>query len=147
MVDSTIEAVRLSERYATDGTERADRASASLAEIRAGATDAGEQVKDLLQLASRLDEQSRAVGEAMFDVASITEETSASVQEMAAGSEEVVRSVEQISTVAEQTGAAAEDVTGATEMLSEAFRKMSGSAAELAAAAEHLRGLVGKFEI
>jgi len=147
VVDSTIEAVRLSERYATDGTERADRASASLAEIRAGATDAGEQVKDLLQLASRLDEQSRAVGEAMFDVASITEETSASVQEMAAGSEEVVRSVEQISTVAEQTGAAAEDVTGATEMLSEAFRKMSGSAAELAAAAEHLRGLVGKFEI
>lgn len=146
-VDSTIEAVRLSDQYVVDGTERADQASASLAEIRAGATAAGEQVSDLLQLATKLDEQSRSVGEAMFDVASITEETSASVEEMAAGSDDVVRSVERISTVSEETGATAEGVTRTIERLSSAFEQISGSASELVGAAEHLRGLVGRFEI
>jgi len=145
-INSTIGAVQASGEQVNEGSRLAGEAGKLLQEIEETALDTVHGISGLLTLADKLEERSRAVGQAMTDVAAVAEETSASAQEITAGSHNVVETIEKIARVSQDNASGAEEVASLTEEQSATSEEMAASANSLANSALKLKDLISQFK-
>ncbi len=83
----------------------------------------------------------------METVNAVVEENTASVEEMAAGSREVMEAMEGVASVAEENSAAVEEVSAGAEQMSAQVEEVVASAQALSTLAEQLRTMVAEFQV
>lgn len=130
-----------------EGVVLAKEAGKSLSEIVEGVKAANQQVNQIMSIISDLHNSSQKVNQAVSNVAAITEENSASTQEMAASTDQVNNSIQNIAAIAEESAAAAEEVSASTEEMTASLEQMSAYSEQLAQLAESLRSVVNQFKV
>jgi methyl-accepting chemotaxis protein len=122
---------------------------------------AGKSLADVLQLAEASCDGSQSIAAAaqrmnslavdlkgvMDLVAMVAEQSTASTEEMAAGSTEVDTSVQNIAKIAVENDLAARSVNASTAAVSDRIHAVSGSAQSLSTLADTLRDHVGRFTL
>lgn len=125
-------------REVETGTSLADNAGEALQKIQSTTDKVNEQIVAIDQVMQRIHGYSSEVVDSVSNIAAITEENSASTEEMAAGSAQVTRSIlniaghvessaatsAQISSAAESMYASAQEITGSAESLSDMVKKL-----------------------
>jgi len=133
-------------RRADEGIEVSRQAGEALAAIRTSARASADQVRSMLQRLHSVAASSQAVEETMGQVAAISQQNTASTEEMAAGSEHVLTAVHQVEQVA-RTGAT--NLKRVKEDLGQLVAVVYGTslaAQELAGLAAGLQAELGRTE-
>lgn len=98
-ISTVVESVQASGSRVEQGIFLVEEAGSSLSEIESGASEINGIVEGVLSGAERLNMRGKAVGDAMRDAASITEETSASAEQTSSTGDQVVGSIESVASV------------------------------------------------
>lgn len=146
-ISSTVNAVQMSGDQVREGTRLAGEAGLLLQDIEAVASRSAGSISNLLALADMMQNRSRAVGEAMTDVAAVTEENGAAAEQMSASSDQVVEAMKSIAVISRQNASSAQEVAASTEEQSATLEEMAASAENLAGLASKLKESVGQFRI
>jgi methyl-accepting chemotaxis protein len=146
LIKRTVESVQRSNEQIDEGGRLSDEASRILAEIEEGAVSASNEIAKLMVLVEDLNKKGQAVGEAMTNLAAITQESSASAEQMASSSDEIIRVVDTIAQVSEQNAASAQEVASSAEEQSATTEEMASSAETLSQTAHQLKALVNQFK-
>ncbi|MFY9306173.1 MAG: methyl-accepting chemotaxis protein [Bacillota bacterium] len=146
-IERTVEFVQRNNNEIDKGAHLADDAGQILREIESDAHTINNSIAELLSLIEELNQLGQNAGEAMRNLAVITEESSASAEEMASSADEVVRVIDSMTTVTEQNAANAQEIAAAAEEQSATTEEMASSAEELSRTAAELKSLVNQFTV
>lgn len=130
-----------------DGFHLASEAGKALAEILSMVEQTTLDMAAIASAVTELNESGRQVMDAVSSVAAITEENSAATEEMAAGADQVTRSMESIANITTETAAAAEEVSAAMEQMRGSTEEIGAAAGELSRTADQLRKQVLRFKL
>lgn len=142
-----VESMQVGTKEVEEGVNLAQEAGQSLNEIVDGVNTAGEHVHKIMGIINEILSNSKAVTEAVNNVAAITEENTAATEEMSASTEQVNSSMLKMSSVSEESAASAEEVSASTEELTASIEEMSASSEQLAKMAQELQNLVSQFKV
>lgn len=146
-IERTVEFVQRNNDDIDEGVRLADDASRILSEIESDAVTTSNSIAELLRLMEGLSQVGQGVGDAMTSLAAITEESSASAEEMASSTDEVVKVIGSIAAVSEQNAASAQEIASSAEEQSATTEEMASSAEELSRTAAELKSLVNQFKV
>jgi len=145
-IDSTIDSVEESREKVKKGNELVQRAITILEEIEETATHAADGAIGVLEMAENVNKASRRVGDAMTDLAAITEQSSAAAEQITSSAEEVLGTMTSIAAVSEQNAAASQEVAASTEEQHAIAEEMTNVAKDVADIAKELENLVVQFK-
>ncbi|HEY3366166.1 MAG TPA: methyl-accepting chemotaxis protein [Symbiobacteriaceae bacterium] len=147
---STVRAVQMTGQGTAEveeGVKLAADAGRALAEILASVEQTTRDIGDISVAAGQIQASSREMEQAVQAVAAVSEENTASSEQMAAGAEQVTDSVGGIAAVSEQNAATSEEVAASVEEMNAAMEEVAASAQSLAQVAAQLRDQVGRFKV
>ncbi|WP_418791582.1 methyl-accepting chemotaxis protein [Phosphitispora sp. TUW77] len=142
-----VESMQVGTKEVEAGVGLAQDAGKSLSEIVIGVKSAGDNVHKIMGLINDILANSREVSKAVGNVAAITEENTASTEEMSASTEEITSSMQNVAFISEENASAAEEVSASTEELTASIEEISGSSQELAQMARELKNMVSQFRL
>ncbi len=146
----TVEAVHSMEagtEKVVAGVEVAQNAGKTLEEIVKVAEMTGLEIQNIINSIGEVLVLSDDVAKASLNIAAITEENSASTEEMATGSKQVSDSVEGIAALIQQSSAATEEVFASAEEVNKSNENIAVLAQNLKKTGHRLEGLVGQFRL
>jgi len=129
------------------GVARANQAGDALANILKAAEAVQKQAQSALAATQHMMTLSGDLVAATDVVSGVVKETMAATAKMAAGSEVVVQSMENIASVSEENGAAVEEVSAETEEMSAQVEEVSASAQSLSEMAVTLQQAIAQFMV
>lgn len=142
-----VDSMKVGTREVETGVGLAQEAGEFLKEIVEGVRAAGENVNKIMGIINEIKESSIEVSNAIGNVAAITQENTASTEQISAAAEEVNASMQNMAAVTQQNAALAEEVTSSTEELTATVEEISSSSEQLAKMAADLQSLISKFTV
>jgi len=146
----TINAVKAMEKGTAQvekGVSLADNAGLALKNILETIHQANEQIESITAAIEQISAGSSEVVRAIDNVVVITKENSAATEQMAAGAKQVNSTMINIAGIAQESSATAEEISAATEEVNASIEEVSASAQTLSAMAQELKALVAQFQI
>ncbi len=144
---SVVVAMQQSTKEADQGAGLAQRAGGALEEILQMVEQTNSQIKLITQAVEAISNQGSQLVQSMDAVAGITEENTASTQEMSANSGEMVRAIQSVAAIAEENSAATEEVSAAVQRVGDSASEVHEASQDLAKLAREVQGQVGRFRI
>jgi methyl-accepting chemotaxis protein len=141
------EEMGISVRDVESGEQLVQEATRALDEIEDVIQEAERALVSLVSSADTLENTSKAIEEAVHEIAAVAEENQAVTEEMAAGIEEIRQGIDSAAAISEEGAAAAEEVSASAETASQTVQTISASAQTLAGMAQRLQQLVSGFRV
>lgn len=129
------------------GSAKAQTAGKALQDIVAEARRSEEEIQVITRSIVEIRQQSEAVVQAIDNMAAITEENTASTEEMAAGSDNVLHTIENIAQATTDSANAVRGVSNSSGELRAVTDQVAVAASGLASYAQGLQELVSKFKL
>lgn len=145
--DAAVKAMEQGIAEVESGSRAAVAAGQSLQVIKETADNAAKDVTGVAAAADQVRQNAGTVVKAFSSVAAVTEENTASTEQMAASAGEMAASTERITRVAQENAAATEAVSASIEQLTAAAEQVAASAQNLARIAQELQGQVSRFQV
>jgi methyl-accepting chemotaxis protein len=142
-----MQAMQASAATVRQGVESASQAAGALESILATVDRAQQQALQTMQSAGSVTRSAVEVVSAIEAVAQVTGRNLHSVAGMNDQAQKVGEAVENIASISEENSASVEEVSAATEEMYAQAREVAGSARSLAASAEELSAVVSKFHL
>lgn len=141
-----VESMETGTKEVEDGVILAQEAGQSLNEIVAGVENTRENVNQIMSVIEEIITGSRAVSNAVNEVAAITEENTAATEEMSGSTKQINSAMQNVASISEENAAAAVEASAATEELTATIEEISASAEQLAGLAQELSDMVSQFQ-
>lgn len=130
-----------------EGVILAQDAGKALNKITEVAEQSRDNIQSIVSIISKFLDNTTNVSESIANVSAITEENTASAEQMALSAKDVNDSIRNILSITEANGAAAEEVFASTDEMTEFSEKIANSADNLSKMAYDLQSLVDRFQI
>ena len=147
ITEKAVSVMQESRAEVNTGVELSNQASAALEEIRRSVGEVAGQIAAIDQTAQELREKSVGVLNSVEGVASITEENTASTEEMSAGSDAVTASVKTVSEIARDNDSTTAEVKTSVEKMTSLTEDIATAAKELSKMAQEMQLLSGRFKL
>ncbi|MEN6356096.1 MAG: methyl-accepting chemotaxis protein [Armatimonadota bacterium] len=147
MTEHAVVAMNQSSQEVAEGTQLANQAGEALSGIQEAVVGIVKQIEQISASTQQMASSSAEVVKAIENVSSVTEETTAAAQQMSASSDDVTKQIEQVAAVGQENAAAAEEVSATTEEQMASVEELTASAEELAHMSEELQELVAQFKV
>ncbi|MEA4884564.1 MAG: methyl-accepting chemotaxis protein [Clostridia bacterium] len=141
----TIKAVKNNNSLVSRSSQMAEEASQMLNSITSASERAAAAASSLIGVADALRERSQRVGDAMTGLAAISEENSASVEEVSASTGEITSAIGQVAKVTADNSEHASSVEESARAQNDSIESVRGSAKMLSSSAQKLNELVSYF--
>jgi methyl-accepting chemotaxis protein len=145
-VEEAVNAMKQSASEIEAGVLQANSAGEALEQIRLAADSVYGQAEEAGQAAANVNTAAFELVDAVDAVSAVIEENTAATKTMAAHSNGLNQAIENIASVSEQNSAAVEEVSASTEEVSAQVEEVSASAASLLEMAQQLRDIVAQFK-
>jgi methyl-accepting chemotaxis protein len=129
------------------GVEEARGAGQALEEILSAVEQNSQSTANIRTAAAKVQELGEQVAESLRRVASVGEKNRAATQQMTTSIGEVAQAMENVASVSEENSASVEEVSATAEELSAQVEEVSASAEELASLAEELQAAASTFRL
>ena len=145
--DKAVQAMEHGTKDVEEGVRLANGAGTALHEIIKTVELTLSRIREISDAAVKMSDSSTSVVVAMDNMAAITEENSASTQQMAAGSDSAMTSIESISRLTRESTEHSENMSSSVEEMAASSEDIAEAAERLADMARELRELLNGFKI
>jgi methyl-accepting chemotaxis protein len=146
LTEEAVEAMHEGSEQVDAGRKLSEEARLALRKIADNVKTSAKEIDAVSLAATQMSELSRSVTEEMTSLAAITQETSASAQQMAASSQQVAAQITSSTELSRQQAEQASKVSDATSEAGQIAQQMIENSEQQASMAKDLAVLVGQFQ-
>lgn len=147
LADSVIKIIEEGSSAVSAGAGQAKGASIALDNILNNIKTTGRHIINISSLITRISENSNEVSNLISNVTAVTQENSASTEEMAAGSSHVLTSVKNIASISSQSTESIKQISTSIDGMNKTNKDIAQRAQQLADIASDLQNSINRFKL
>lgn len=145
--DRAVESMKKGVDEIEEGSSLAGDAGTKLKQLVSSVKQVTLQVSQVAELSQQMKDISKRASDSVLNIAAITEESAAAVEEVAGSASNVADNITSIAAITEESAAASEEVAAQTEEQTAIITELNNAAQELTKVADDLKFKVEKFKI